>query len=65
MNAARLLAHLSVALFVWSEAGAQSPAAPVTRVSSGDGFEFTIPNIMRGPELIESSIARPPVLQEK
>lgn len=30
-------------------AGAQN--APVTRVSSGDGFDFTIRNIMRGPEL--------------
>lgn len=31
--------------------GAQLPTSPVARVSSGDGFDFTIRNIMRGPEL--------------
>ncbi|MEP7002807.1 MAG: DPP IV N-terminal domain-containing protein, partial [bacterium] len=30
---------------------AQAPTSPVTRVASGDGFDFTIKNIMRGPEL--------------
>ncbi|MEO8621517.1 MAG: prolyl oligopeptidase family serine peptidase [bacterium] len=30
---------------------AQAPTSPVARVASGDGFDFTIKNIMRGPEL--------------
>ena len=43
---------LSVAFFTMpTVASAQAPAVAVARVSNGEGFDFTIPNIMRGPEL--------------
>ena len=55
MNAARAFHACSVslvaALSTAAALGAQAPVTPVARVSSGDGFDFTIPNIMRGPEL--------------
>ena len=34
-----------------SALGAQPPTLPVARVSAGEGFDFSIRNIMRGPEL--------------
>ena len=44
--------HSAFALFVLAFLPAVSRAqAPVSRVSSGDGFDFSIKNIMRGPEL--------------
>ncbi|CAN5282731.1 hypothetical protein BH09GEM1_BH09GEM1_02110 [soil metagenome] len=51
MNAARCFFVVSASVFAWATLRAQQPAGAVARVSSGDGFDFTIPNIMRGPEL--------------
>ena len=47
----RLVRIALVVLAVAPLLGAQAPASPVARVSSGEGFDFTIKNIMRGPEL--------------
>src|SRR5678815_864748 len=49
-----LSSTLLTAFALATTASAQS--APVERVSSGEGFDFTIKNIMRGPELY----GRPP-----
>ena len=47
----RLIAISFAILAVAPALCAQAPTAPTARVSSGDGFDFTIKNIMRGPEL--------------
>ena len=47
----RLIAISFAILAVAPALCAQAPTAPIARVSSGDGFDFTIKNIMRGPEL--------------
>ncbi|MDQ2664914.1 MAG: prolyl oligopeptidase family serine peptidase [Gemmatimonadota bacterium] len=51
MKSSVTVASLLVVLVAGNAISAKGQASSVARVSSGEGFDFTIANIMRGPEL--------------